>query len=633
MLKEVQVKLVLFLLIITVGSRPTSATCVNKTPKTLNKIMCVYGQPLYANDPAKIKSLLPSTPLANSPSTPMFSPGTSVWMYIPYSVLLADTSRRYLFTGYQDHIEVYRKDRERWIKTRSAGKYVNFSPSQEKERAYVKLFDAFPSDTTTAFLVVCRKHNNYCFSKLSADLKSKPELVIALSTLRASAEKYSNITLPFLGISLTTIVLLLMKYAMSRDPAYIFHASAHILFLCFFALLYYEYPINIDSGPIHNPLIPIYLDKFFLFLSMSCLLFSVRFFYRSGRWERLNYIFIGRLAAISGFIGILTLFATQITDRYYLINDTCIIFACLIISFLVAHLVRIRTEITGAFRIIALGLVCLIIFVFAGFGLTLASYGRQINGYEFYQAFPMLLGVGVSNLFIIAAFTKREYQILQESSDLKTKAHEAEMSVFQKGLNPHFIFNCLNLIDSFLYTNDCSSARKVLFDFSDLLRLVIEKSPERLIPVMDEMRIVELYVALERSRTDHHFVFDVIIPEDFDTLKVHVPPLLIQPIVENSIKHGALNMISGGGRICVMLSTSSDNLLKIRVEDNGIGFLATQGPNRTTYRRGGHFGIALTKKRLDIMSEVYDVDARIDITELTEHSGTSVNLTLPLLKF
>ncbi len=596
-----------------------------------DKVAYVYGQPLNQLSIVSSLSLLSQGKYSTRADTRLFSPGTSVCIYIPYKVLLADTTRNFLVTGYQDRVDLFQHQNGSWIKIRSAGKYVIPDRGGETQRAFVTLFEKFPTDSTTAFIAVCRKQNNYCFSELRADLVSEPQLVAWLSAFKASAGTYPKISLPFFGISITTIVLLLMKYALSRDPAYAFHAGGHTLFLLFFILLYYQYPVNIDNWPFKNPLIGIYLDKLFLFLSMSCLLLSIRFFYRSGKLVAFSKRVIGRLAAASGVIAVLSPIGTHFTSRYYLINNGCMVAATIIICLLALHLIRIRKEITGAFQIIVLGLVCLICFVFAGFVLVLATYNRQETGYEVQQAFPMLLGVGVSNLFIIAAFTKREHQIYQESIDLKARAYEAEMSVVQKSLNPHFIFNCLNLIDSFLYVNNCKSARKVLFDFSDLLRLVIEKSPQRLIPISEELRIVELYVELERSRSDQCFAFNVTVPPSLDISKLCVPPLIVQPIVENAIKHGILNNPGGKGVIQLILGFS-DNLLNIKIEDNGAGFNATQGSGLGQAAGRSHFGISLTRKRLEIMAEVYQVNARIDISDKGEmQKGTVVELALPII--
>jgi sensor histidine kinase YesM len=597
-----------------------------------DQIVMVYGRPLFDTDAQGVLSQISKGQYDTIVNTRRFTPGSSVWIYIPNQALRADTSRNLLVTGYQDRIDLYKREADDWIKVRSTGKYAMPDEKGDTQRSFIQLFGRFPTTGSTAFLVVCHKQNNYCFSDLRADLVSLPELVAWLLAFKAAAGTFPKISLPFFGISITTVVLLLMKYALTGDRAYAFHAGGHTLFLLFFILLYFQYPVNIDNWPFKNPLLGVYLDKFFLFLSISCLLLSVRFFYPSGKFSALNNRVIARLAVASGIIAVLSPFGTHFTGRYYLVNNSCMIAATIIISLLTIHLIRIRSDIAGAFQIIVMGLITLIAFVFAGFAWVLLSYNRQQTGYEVQQAFPMLLGVGVSNLFIIAAFAKREHQIYQESIDLRAKAYEAEMAVVQKSLNPHFIFNCLNLIDSFLYANDCGSARKVLFDFSDLLRLVIEKSPKRLIPLSEELSILELYVQLERSRSDQWIAFDISVSPMLDTSKLLVPPLIIQPIVENAIKHGILPKLGSEGKIQINLNYSADNMLHIRVEDDGIGLEATKISDLAGPGRRGHFGIPLTRKRLEIMGDAHNVKARIAITSKDDGStGTIVDLILPLI--
>lgn len=306
--------------------------------------------------------------------------------------------------------------------------------------------------------------------------------------------------------------------------------------------------------------------------------------------------------------------------------------ATVITLLLAAHLIRIRDEIKNAFKIIVVGLIFLIFFVYLGFGLVLFSSKWNV-GYEVLQAFPMLVGVGFNNIFMITAFVKRDHQIQQESLDLKAKVFEAEMSVVQKSLNPHFIFNCLNLIDSFLYVNNSKAARKVLFDFSDLLRMVIDKSPAQLILLREEVTMLRLYLELEKTRSDDCFEYKITIDELLDIDRLQVPPLLVQPIVENAVKHGILNRKKPGGQIDITITKKNQSAMKIVIEDNGVGRSATEQLQKNTYNQSGHIGIPLTKKRLEILSEVFKSESSLEIIDKTdEHPGTIVKICLPILK-
>ncbi len=594
----------------------------------IKKIVCVYNQPLEATQISQILDLLEQGLYTDQIDTRLFLPGTSVWIFIPNTVVHADTTKNYLVTGYQDEIEVYKKSHDKWVKIREAGKHNGSS----NELAFVKLFDEVPPHPESAFLIVCRKKNNYFFSKLHADLKSPAELAAWQAEFRAGSEIYPKLTLPFLGISFTTILLLLVKFFLSKDRAYGFHAFGHMLFLVFFVLLYFQYPVNIEENVIIDPLTAVRIDKFFLFLSISCLLISIRFFYLNGKSVALNNRVTSILAFLSTLVAVLVLILPSLTERYYLINNGCMISATVITLLLAAHLIRIRDEIKNAFKIIVVGLTFLIFFVYLGFGLVLFS-SRWNVGFEVLQAFPMLVGVGFSNIFIITAFAKRDHQIQQESIDLKAKVFEAEMSVVQKSLNPHFIFNCLNLIDSFLYVNNSKAARKVLFDFSDLLRMVIDRSPAQLILLSEEINMLRLYLDLEKTRSDDCFEYKITIDKLLDTDHLQIPPLLIQPIVENAVKHGILNRKKPGGQIDISITKKNPSVMKIVVEDNGVGRSLTEQLRKNTHYQSGHIGISLTKKRLEILAEVFKSESSFEIIDKAdEHPGTIVTICLPILK-
>ncbi|KAA0992057.1 hypothetical protein [Dyadobacter aurulentus] len=195
-----------------------------------DRIVCLYGRPLHDNDVGAVMSGIAGRDYSSSIQTSLFLPGTSVWLFIPYSILRNDKTRKYLVTGYQDGIDVFQRKGKQWKKIKKAGKYASFPAGALKERYFVKLFDAFPADTSSAFLVVCRKNNNYFFSDLQADLKSEAQLAAWHSAFMASADAYPKLTLPFFGIAFTTIILLLVKFFLSHDRAYSFHAVGHILF-------------------------------------------------------------------------------------------------------------------------------------------------------------------------------------------------------------------------------------------------------------------------------------------------------------------------------------------------------------------------------------------------------------------
>ena len=137
------------------------------TADKIKKIVCVYNQPLESTQISKILNLLEKGLYTDKIDTRLFLPGSSVWIFVPYTALRADTTKNYLVTGYQDQIEVYKISGDKWIKIKAGGKYKKSS----NELAFVKLFDKAPSQPGGAFLIVCRKKKQLFFLQTSCRFK------------------------------------------------------------------------------------------------------------------------------------------------------------------------------------------------------------------------------------------------------------------------------------------------------------------------------------------------------------------------------------------------------------------------------------------------------------------------------
>jgi sensor histidine kinase YesM len=488
-----------------------------------------------------------------------------------------------------------------------------------------------PTDTTSAFIIAYHKRNNYFFANLQADFKSQTELATWRNDKREVFGNIQKTMLPFLGVSLASIILTVVRFALSKDLAYFFLAICYSLTFAFCMLLYFLFPVYWGERPVVDPLLTIHLIHFFIFTAIAFLSVSMRFFYVQGEFVRRNNRMTNALALVSSLIAVCTLGASFITEKYYLINNCSMVAAAIITTTYGIHLFVIRKDIKNAFKIVVVGLILMMTFVDFGFFLVLIEDNWNI-GYEVLQGFPMIVGLTIMNIFTISAFSKREHQALQESMDLKSRVFEAEMAVVQRSLNPHFIFNCLNLIDSFLFANNNKSARKVLFDFSDLLRLVIDKSPNQLIILCDELEMLRLYLDLERSRSEDCFEYNILVDNNLDTGSLLVPPLIIQPIVENAVKHGILNRKFSGGRVDIQVRRKDMELIVIDVVDNGVGLLKTRDIQRHSYQRKGHVGIQLTRKRLEIMSEIFKSATSFEIMDREGEEGTLVRMHLPIIK-
>jgi sensor histidine kinase YesM len=196
---------------------------------------------------------------------------------------------------------------------------------------------------------------------------------------------------------------------------------------------------------------------------------------------------------------------------------------------------------------------------------------------------------------------------------------QLEQEAARLQMNPHFIFNALNSIQGFISTNDAVQAKKYLAQFGKLMRLILENAREEFIPLQNEISMLENYLALEQLSANHRFEFVITHTESIDPARIEIPPMMIQPFVENAVVHG-VNKKAEKGKITIHFRTYG-NVLLCEINDNGIGRRQSAHINRQS--RPGHksTGISVTTRRLKQYSQHREVDAGIEIIDL-EVGGT-----------
>lgn len=138
-------------------------------------------------------------------------------------------------------------------------------------------------------------------------------------------------------------------------------------------------------------------------------------------------------------------------------------------------------------------------------------------------------------------------------------------------MNPHFIFNSLNSINKYIWANDQRKASEYLTRFSKLIRLILENSRHQAIALDKDLEGLELYMQMESLRFEQHFEYHVELSDTIEAESILIPPLLLQPFVENSIWHGLMPKETAG-TITIKISVQEENL-HCMIEDNGIGRL------------------------------------------------------------
>jgi tetratricopeptide (TPR) repeat protein len=212
---------------------------------------------------------------------------------------------------------------------------------------------------------------------------------------------------------------------------------------------------------------------------------------------------------------------------------------------------------------------------------------------------------------------------------LKKDLAEYEQKALHLQMNPHFVFNCLSSISSFIVQNGTDSALKYLSKFSKLMRLTLEYSKGSLIPIDKEIESLQNYLELEQLRFENKFEFEINSSENVE-FNMGLPPLLIQPFVENAILHGLVPK-EGRGKINVDFDVQNGQLI-CTITDNGIGLSESKLLKENSVTAHQSMALDITKKRLKIMESITSKSARIEILELNSNTqtGTKAILYLPV---
>lgn len=191
-------------------------------------------------------------------------------------------------------------------------------------------------------------------------------------------------------------------------------------------------------------------------------------------------------------------------------------------------------------------------------------------------------------------------------------------------MNPHFIFNALNSVNNFIAKNDERSANRYLSNFSTLMRSVLENSEEDFIPLAKELEQLELYIELEHSRFKDKFDYHIHIDETIPIASYKIPPMLLQPYIENAIWHG-LRYRDSKGVLEVFVDQKTENSISISITDNGIGRKKSAAIKTENQRKQKSKGMGIIQKRVAILNNMYSDKVAINITDLeTDGSGTKV---------
>ena len=196
-------------------------------------------------------------------------------------------------------------------------------------------------------------------------------------------------------------------------------------------------------------------------------------------------------------------------------------------------------------------------------------------------------------------------------------------------MNPHFIFNALNSVNSFIASSDERSANQYLTEFSQLMRAVLENSEQDFIPLEKEIELLQLYTKLEHFRFKDKFDYKITVDETIKISDFQIPPMLLQPYIENAVWHG-LRYKTEKGHLWIDINKKSENEITITIADDGIGRERSKELKTDNQKKQNSKGMDNIKKRVTILNEMYKdkVDVYIDDYQAIDDKGTKVVVTL-----
>jgi len=229
--------------------------------------------------------------------------------------------------------------------------------------------------------------------------------------------------------------------------------------------------------------------------------------------------------------------------------------------------------------------------------------------------------VGLLLLLLMAFYMYRNIKQQRVNNNLLA------LKSLRSQMNPHFIFNALNSVNSFIASNDERTANRYLTDFSKLMRSVLENSEEDFIPLSKEIELLELYTKLEHFRFQDKFEYSITIDDNIAVDEFVIPPMLLQPYIENAVWHG-LRYKEDKGLLQIYLKSQTDNELQIIIEDNGVGRAKSKALKTEHQKKQNSKGMGNIKKRVAILNEMYADKVDVCIEDIINDGGTRVILTL-----
>lgn len=237
--------------------------------------------------------------------------------------------------------------------------------------------------------------------------------------------------------------------------------------------------------------------------------------------------------------------------------------------------------------------------------------------------------IGVLVLFIFSMLTAGFF-VMRSAREKRKANQQLALRSLRGQMNPHFIFNALNSVNHYISQNDERKANRYLSDFSKLMRMVMDSSRHTVVSLADELDMLRLYLQLEHTRFKDKFDYTFETDENLSNSDFELPPMLIQPYLENAIWHG-LRYLDEKGMLSLKIENAHGGLM-VSVTDNGIGRTKSKALKTSNQKKQTSIGMQNIENRIVIMNDLFSTNIRVEVEDAfpdVENCGTRVKIYIP----
>lgn len=257
----------------------------------------------------------------------------------------------------------------------------------------------------------------------------------------------------------------------------------------------------------------------------------------------------------------------------------------------------------------------------------------------FWLQFPFIFGFSAILLVLIYWLYRinikkieKRNQLVLDKINLEKNVNKSKLKAIKSQMNPHFFYNALNTLQSFILSNEKRLAIDYLSKFSNLTRTILEMTEKDFISISEEVKTLQLYLDIEKGRFDEDFSYEIQVGKNIDQESIKIPTMLLQPYVENAVKHGLLHK-QGDKKVIISFETQNNELL-ISIDDNGIGRQKSNELNQIKNKNHQSFATEALQNRIDLLNEYNHKNISLKIidkqNQQNQPTGTLVEIIIPI---